>query len=118
MAATSAQTQKETCLTDTFSLLKGYLEQQRKWAESSAVRDLEFEGDTTMKELANKCDSLKSTATRFDRDASVARRVQLADTAVEGLKRHYSHWMMDAHEDPLGRKILLVPNKGRPVRRS
>jgi len=32
-----------------------YLEKQRKWAETSAVRDLEFQGDTTLKSLSGEC---------------------------------------------------------------
>eukprot|EP00536_Pseudo-nitzschia_multiseries_P005145 jgi/Psemu1/11845/gm1.11845_g len=32
-----------------------YLEKQRKWAETSAVRDLEFKGDTALKLFSNEC---------------------------------------------------------------
>ena len=66
-----------------------------------------------MKELAAKCDSLKSSAARNDIDTAVRQRVQLAGQVMEGVQLA-SHWMMEAHEDPLGRRVLLVPNKGTP----
>jgi hypothetical protein len=65
-----------------------------------------------MKNFANKCDQLRSSITESDIDKAVQLRVQLVNHVVGNILQPSSHWMMDRHEDPLGRRILLVPNQG------
>ena len=65
-----------------------------------------------MKEFANRCASLKSNATMADTDDFVNHRVHMVEQVVGGVLQPSSHWMVAPHGDSLGRRILLVPNKG------
>jgi hypothetical protein len=89
-----------------------YLEAQRKWAETGAVRDLEYEGDTTLKRLSNGY-----IATFDDFSKVVASRRQAADGRWRSIQRkvndiwtNLEHWRLSHHADALGRRIVLVRN--------
>lgn len=95
------------------SCFEEYLEAQRKWAETDAVRDLEFDGDSTLKLLSEK----------YKGDSGdIARAAQLrrsgADNRWRGIHRKVvepwesnSHWRLARYTDRLGRRTLLVQNR-------
>lgn len=90
-----------------------YLETQRKWAETDAVRDLENDGDSSAKRLSE----------RYKIDSSdVAKTIILrrngADNRWRGILRkvvepwkNETHWRVAQHTDRLGRRTLLVQNR-------
>lgn len=89
-----------------------YLEEQRKWAETDAVRDLEYDGDTATKRLAERHqnDGLENSK------VSAARRCG-ADIRWKGMYRKTvgpwkdeSHWRLSRQTDLLGRRTMLVQN--------
>jgi hypothetical protein len=102
---------EESLLTVSLLTSVGYLEKQRKWPDSSAVRDLEFEGDTILKELAKKFEIHRAHQRKQSRISGANVRNVLADEMVGNLWKACSHWMMAKHTDPIGRRILLVPNR-------
>jgi hypothetical protein len=95
------------------SCFEKYLEAQRKWAETGAVRDLEFEGDTTLKRLSGKH---KSDMSEFGKLISL--RSAAAESRWRGIHRRFVqvwergiHWKLARYSDLLGRRILLVQNR-------
>jgi hypothetical protein len=89
-----------------------YLEGQRKWAETDAVRDLECDGDTTVKRLAEKYRNDASEMTK-----TIALRRSGADNRWRGIQRsviepwkNQTHWKLARYTDPLGRRTVLVQN--------
>lgn len=92
---------------------KEYLESQRKWAETDAVRDLEFDGDSTAKRLSDKYKSDSNDVAK----AILLRRAG-ADNRWRGISRKAiepwaveSHWKLARYTDRLGRRTLLVQNR-------
>lgn len=94
------------------SCFEEYLEVQRKWAETDAVRDLEYDGDITNKRMSenHKSDSAETTK-------SVLLRRSAADNRWRGIHRKISepwknatHWKLARYTDLLGRHTLLVQN--------
>lgn len=90
-----------------------YLETQRKWAETDAVRELECEGDAAMKRLSQRHSSDVGELSK----ATIARKVaadarwKSIDRKTEELWDAYNHWMLAKYTDRLGRRILLVRNR-------
>ena len=89
-----------------------YCENQRKWAETDAVRDREYEGDVSVKRLSNKFSTdlvelNKSTAARFllalHRMSSIIRFANDPWTRPR-------HWAFTSHTDLLYRRIVFHPN--------
>ena len=91
-----------------------YCEDQRRWAETDAVRDLEFEGDAVIKRLAAR---FRSESTEWIR--AMAIRSQSAIGRWKAVERNVAelwtsdsaHWKFARHTDRLGRRILLVRNR-------
>jgi hypothetical protein len=91
---------------------ESYLESQRKWAETDAVRELESEGDTIAKRLAEKT---VNDASEFAKVNLVRRSA--ADNRWHGVQRKAilpwtveKHWKLGNFADKHGRRILLVQN--------
>jgi hypothetical protein len=88
------------------------LEKQRKWAETGAVRDLEFEGDTLLKTLSGMC---KRDRKLLSKDlAELSATANLRWRAIDKKSRHVwespLHWKLSTFTDHFGRRILLLPN--------
>jgi len=90
------------------SSFEEYLEKQRKWAETGAVRDLEFEGDTILKKLSKRRE-IGSALKQYSLTSSAADlRLKLVDAQIGYLwKPPILHWMLAKHTDPLGRVCQL-----------
>jgi len=95
------------------SCFEEYLDEQRKWAETDAVRDLEFDGDSTLKRLSEKYKSDSSEIVR-----SIQLRRTGADNRWRGIRlkavepwEEHPHWRLARYTDRLGRRILLVQNR-------
>lgn len=90
-----------------------YLEVQRKWAETDAVRDLEFDGETAIKKLD---DCYKVECTESVKEVQI-RRIA-ADNRWRGIQgkvsdpwKHEVHWKLAKYTDLLGRRTHLVQNR-------
>lgn len=98
-----------------------YLQAQRKWAETDAVRDLEFDGDTAVKRLAekSKTDIMEVSKTfALRRNGAEHRWRGIELKSVEPWKYHVhrgeqpqQHWRLGPYTDRQGRRILLVQNR-------
>lgn len=111
LATESTQIVKEytTLLNSPFTL---YCENQRKWAETDAVRDREYEGDVSVKRLSNKyrmdiVDINKAMMARF---LLVLQRLSSISQIASGPWRRGRHWMFTSCTDLLYRRIILQPN--------
>jgi hypothetical protein len=91
-----------------------YLEAQRNWAETGAVRDLECEGDATMKRLSQRHSHDSNDFAKL-----IASKNLAADERWKGIDRNinelwqqgYNHWRIPKYTDRLGRRVLLVRNR-------
>ena len=90
-----------------------YLEGQRKWAETGAVRDLEYEGDSTLKRLSSA-----SVTALDDFSKIVELRKEAADSRWHSIDHKvgriwtpHDHWRLPCGADALGKRIVLVPNE-------
>jgi hypothetical protein len=90
-----------------------FLETQRKWTETDAVRELESDGDTTANRLSEKYRNDSSEVTK-----TIILRRSGADNRWRGIHRkavdpwkHESHWRLAPYTDDLGRRTLLVQNR-------
>lgn len=90
-----------------------YLETQRKWAETGAVRELECEGDAAMKRLSQRhsTDMGELSKLSLARKVAAEGRWNSIDRKTEELWDSYNHWMLAKYTDRLGRRILLVRNR-------
>ena len=88
------------------------MEKQRKWAETSAVRDLEFQGDTTLKSLSGECKQKGKFLSKDIVELSVAAKLRWGamEKKVGNTLHSPSHWRLPIFTDHNGRRILLVPN--------
>lgn len=91
-----------------------YLEQQKDWADTSAVRDMEYDGNVSINNLSSQYRSsikdLKKTedmkiARSNQRLSNIDRKLPL-ETSAGAAK-----WRFDYHADRLHRRILLIPNQ-------
>jgi hypothetical protein len=92
---------------------EAYCEYQRQWAETDAVRDLEYEGDNVVQRLSAKHrsnfnESAKQLLLRADAAQS---RFLLVERNVIELWSTEAHWKLAEHTDRLNRRILLVRNR-------
>lgn len=90
-----------------------YCEYQRQWAETDAVRDLEYEGDGIVQRLSGKHriefgETAKKMAVRAD---AAERRLALVERNVVELWVPEEHWKLAEHTDRMTRRILLVRNR-------
>ena len=90
-----------------------YLESQRKWAETDAVRDIEYDGDIILKRFS---DRHKSAFVDNTRDAAVRRRSaehrwRATERLVMDPWREPKHWMLPKTTDRMGRRQMLTGNK-------
>jgi hypothetical protein len=95
------------------SCFEKYLESQRKWAETGAVRDLEFEGDTTLKRLSGRhaVDLSEVSKLLSERNAAAELRWKAIDRKVTELWNGSKHWKLARYTDRLGRRIVLARNR-------
>lgn len=89
-----------------------YLEDQKSWADTSAVRDLEYDGNLSIKNLAerylsNNKDMIRTEMLKAEmasqRLYSIERKIQINIAS--------DHWKVAQYTDRLHRRILLVPNR-------
>lgn len=89
-----------------------YLESQRKWAETGAVRDLEFEGDNALTKLSTRYDALlqnhklhsaHSRKKAKDRWSGIEEKVYKIWSSND-------HWRLPASTGTAGKRIVLEPN--------
>jgi len=91
-----------------------YCEDQRKWANTGAVRELEFEGDSTSKKLSSKhqMESAEIGRMIIERANSASSRWYAVERIVVELWNcESSHWQLARHADRLNRRILLTRNR-------
>ena len=95
-----------------FSICSEYLEKQRRWAETGAVRDLEFEGDTLLKILSGMCKRERKTFSKGLAELSVAAnlRWRAIDKRSRLVWESSSRWKLSTFTDNCGRRVLLHPN--------
>lgn len=89
-----------------------YLQKQRKWAETGAVRDLEFEGDTILKTLSSRCKNGDSYLRKYITALSAAAEIRwrAIDKKVGDLWCSPLHWKLSQYNDQKGRRVVLVTN--------
>jgi hypothetical protein len=93
---------------------KMYLEDQRRWAETDLVRDLEYEGDEAIKRFSLEYKELilESRRRYVERNNGTDGRWNVIVRQVIDLwTSHSAHWKLDENGDCIGRRILLVRNK-------
>ena len=90
-----------------------YCEYQRQWAETDAVRDLEYEGDGVVQRLSGKyrVDIGWSAKQRVARADAAGSRFSLIERNVMDLWITEKHWKLAEHTDRMNRRILLVRNR-------
>ena len=89
-----------------------YCETQRKWAETDAVRDREYEGDVSVKRLSSKyrTDAVESSnSTTAQYLLAVQRLARIAQLANEPWNQ-FRHWTFTSKTDLLYRRIVFHPN--------
>lgn len=94
------------------SCFKDYLEAQRKWTETDAVRELEYEGDTIAKRLAEKqkIDASEVAREGVVRRAGAESRWRAISRQVVHPWKDPMHWRLPKYTDRLGRRMILVEN--------
>eukprot|EP00980_Cylindrotheca_fusiformis_P005609 scaffold1184_cov132-Cylindrotheca_fusiformis.AAC.30 len=90
-----------------------YLEAQRKWAETGAVRDLECDGDAAMKRLSQRHgqDLGEIAKVASARNSAADERWKGIDRKTSELWQEWKHWKLARYTDRLGRRIVLVRNR-------
>jgi len=90
-----------------------YCEYQRQWAETDAVRDLEYEGDGVVQRLSGKhrVDFSESAKQLVVRANAAESRLSLVERNVMELWVPEKHWKLAEHTDRMTRRILLVRNR-------
>jgi hypothetical protein len=95
------------------SCFDNYLESQRKWTETDAVRDLEADGDATAMRLSEKYKMETSEVNKpilLRRNGADNRWRGIEHKAVEPFAEA-RHWKLAPYTDRLGRRTVLVPNR-------
>ena len=95
------------------SSFQKYLQAQRKWAETDLVRDLEYQGDETVKRLSakHKFDLNEAAKSTLIRGQGAEARWQAILRKVSEPWNSGAHWKLAKYTDPLGQRILLVRNR-------
>mmetsp|Transcript_11727 Transcript_11727/g.21928 ORF Transcript_11727/g.21928 Transcript_11727/m.21928 type:complete len:2939 (+) Transcript_11727:68-8884(+) len=88
-----------------------YLEDQRSWADTTAVRDLEYDGNCAINDLTSQFQyRLKTMATTLLLKYDIAyQRYSSIRTKIRTDSK-YKHWKLARSTDQLHRRILLTPN--------
>uniref|UniRef100_A0A7S1UNE3 BEACH domain-containing protein n=2 Tax=Grammatophora oceanica TaxID=210454 RepID=A0A7S1UNE3_9STRA len=90
-----------------------YCEDQRKWAETDAVRDVEYDGDLRFKQLSTKHKTaIAETKTALSLRATNAlnRWHAVERSTIDLWNSEQCHWVLPATTDRLNRRILLTRN--------
>lgn len=89
-----------------------YLDEQRKWAETDAVRDLEYDGDLTWKRLYDRhqVDQTDTSKVLHTRRSGADARWRVIYSKVVTPWRNENYWKLGKNTDQLGRRTLLIPN--------
>ena len=89
-----------------------YCETQRKWAETDAVRDREYEGDVSVRRLSNKyrTDLVELNKSTVARLLLALQRLSSIAQLLHDPWRRVRHWMFTSCTDLLYRRMLLQPN--------
>lgn len=89
-----------------------YLDAQRKWAETDAVRDLEYDGNLAWKRLCEKhhTDAGDVSKAMYARRSGADARWRVIHGKTVIPWKHESYWRLAKHTDRLGRRTLLVQN--------
>lgn len=98
-------------LNDAFKI---YLDDQKNWAETDLVRDLEYDGDVAVKRLAvnHRSDLLAATRMSKERSRGATSRWQVVVRQyLELWTTERAHWRLADHPDCLTRRILLTRNR-------
>ena len=93
---------------------KIYLDDQKNWAETDLVRDLEYDGDAAVKRfsLCHRNALAETTRNSIDRTNGAANRWEVIERQVtEPWTSRDAHWKFGDHPDCLGRRILMVRNR-------
>lgn len=92
---------------------ENYLDEQRAWAETDAVRDLEYEGDVVVKTLAGRHgnDLNFSEHQRTVRDESIQSRIVAIEKKIVEPWKPLQYWKLPTATDPLHRRVVLVYNR-------
>lgn len=92
---------------------ENYLQAQRKWAETDLVRELEYQGDDTVKRMSHKQRTDMTEAAR-----AVTLRSLGAGSRWRAIQRKVmepwsggAHWKLARHTDRLGQRLLVVRNR-------
>lgn len=95
------------------SCFEEYLEVQRKWTETDAVRDLEHDGDTTIKRLTanHKLDGAESAKSALMRRSAADYRWRGIQLKVSDPWKNERYWKLARYTDLLGRRTHLVQNR-------
>lgn len=90
-----------------------YCEYQRQWADTDAVRDLEYEGDGIVQRLSGKhrADFSESAKHLTVRAVAAKSRLALVEHNIVELWQPEKHWKLAEHTDRMNRRILLVRNR-------
>jgi hypothetical protein len=98
-----------------------YCEDQRQWAETDAVRDLEYEGDVSIRNHSQTClaELSQSLVKRYECATSKWNEVLRVIPALKWswINGKYSctldilHWKVAKTVDSLHRRLILTPNK-------
>lgn len=94
------------------SCFQKYLLSQKKWAETDLVRELEYQGDETVKKMAG---NHRTDVTDASRASGI--RSKGAHARWQGIQRKVldpwnagDRWILARHPDRLGQRVLLVRN--------
>ena len=93
---------------------KIYLDDQKNWAETDLVRDLEYDGDAAVKRfsLQHRSALIETTRNCIDRTSGAANRWEAIERQVrEPWTALEAHWKFGDHPDCLGRRILMARNR-------
>jgi PH domain associated with Beige/BEACH len=95
------------------SCFEEYLQGQRAWAETDAVRDLEYDGNSTSKRLSEnyKIDNLEFVKAMNLRKNVADSRWRAVHTKVVEPWKNEIHWKLAKYTDILGRRTVLVQNR-------
>ncbi len=89
------------------------MEKQRKWAETDAVRDLEFEGDTLLKTLSAMCKQARKSLSKklAEHSAVTSLRWGAIEKRTKLVWESSLRWRLSTFTDDYGRRILLHQNQ-------
>lgn len=91
---------------------KEYLEEHQRWTETDAVRDLEYEGDLSIKRFSETYKIQASDISRVlqQRRGGADYRWKSIQKKVVDPWKNETHWKLARYPDHIGRRILFVPN--------